>query len=300
MKSKLSILLFSCFIIIFQSATAQSTSVPMQYYDRVQYTRDKASDLYQKKNPTPEDIAKCIEMLRGAIRLLDSVPVAELAEGNIYLKGRRHDTYMDMASAYAVGGQKDSAFVWLGRMRDEGDGSFMLPYLEKDSSFMSLRGDPRFTAFTDNYKRQGGFYKNTAFKTPYQPNLSDAEKAAGLSLLWLEAKNNFVYFDHITADWNKTYLDYLPLVLNTKSTAEYYRVLMSFYAQLKDGHSNVVFPQALSADFYSRPPMRTEQIGGKVYVNQVFSDSLLKSGITPGLEVLKIDSVPVIAYAEKM
>jgi carboxyl-terminal processing protease len=299
MKNKIAAILFLASLITFQTAKAQHTSVPMQYYDRVQNTRDKASDLYQKKNPTPEDLAKCIEMLKGAIRLLDSVPVAELAEGNIYLKGRRHDTYMDMASAYAVGNQKDSAFVWLGRMRDEGDGSFMVRYLEKDSSFMNLRGDPRFTAFINNYKRQGEFYQNSAFKTPYKPNLTDAEKTAGLSLLWLEAKNNFVYFDHLTADWNQTYLDYLPLVLNTKSTAEYYRVLMRFYAQLKDGHSNVVFPQAISADFYSRPPMRTELINGKVYVNQVVSDSLFKSGITPGLEVLKIDSVPVITYAEK-
>jgi len=300
MKNKLAAFACLCVIIIIQTAGAQQTSLPMQYYDRVQKARDKASDFYQKKNPTPEDIAKSLEILKNAICLLDSIPVAELAEGNIYLKGRRHDTYMDMVSAYAVGNQKDSAFVWLKRMYNEGgSSSFMAPYLEKDSSFMNLRDDPRFTAFINNYKRQGEFYKNTAFKTPYNPNLTDAEKTAGLSLLWLEAKDNFVYFDHLSADWNKTYLDYLPLVLNTKSTAEYYRVLMTFYAQLKDGHTNVYPPQAISADFYSRPPMRTELIEGRVFVSQVFSDSLQKSGIIPGLEVIKIDSVPVIPYAEK-
>jgi C-terminal processing protease CtpA/Prc len=36
-----------------------------------------------------------------------------------------------------------------------------------------------------------------------------------------------------------------------------------------------------------------------VFVVKVFSDSLLKSGIVPGLEVTKIDGQPVIDYAEK-
>ena len=279
-------------------ANAQEVSLPMRYYDTVQHTRDKASDLWGKKNPTQQDISKGISLLKGTIRLLDSLPVSELAEGNIYLKGRRHDVYGDLAGAYATAGQKDSAFMWLYRMYGEGSYSDMVSYLESDSSFMNLRGDPRFTAFTGMMRRTGDLYKNTAFKTPYKPNLTDAEKAAGLSLLWMEARGNFVYFDHLSVDWNKTYLDYMPLVLNTKSTADYYRVLMRFYAQLNDGHTNVYPPKEISADFYSRPPLRTELIEGRVFVTQVFSDSLLKSGIRPGLEILKIDSEPVISYAE--
>ncbi len=35
------------------------------------------------------------------------------------------------------------------------------------------------------------------------------------------------------------------------------------------------------------------------FVSQVFSDSLYKTGIVPGLELLKIDNEPVIEYAEK-
>ena len=299
MKSQVFVILLLSFIIITQTVSAQETSLPMQYYDRVQSARDKASDLYQIKDPSPADIAKCIEILKNTIRLLDSVPVEELAEGNIYLKGRRHDTYMDMVSAYSVGNQKDSAFVWLDRMFNEGSYSFMVSYLDKDSSFMNVRSDPRYTAIINKLKRQGDLYNNLAFKTPYKPDLSEEEKVSGLSLLWMEARNNFVYFDHLTADWNKTYIDYLPLVKNTKSTAEYYKVLMRFYAQLKDGHTNVYPPKEISADFYSRPPMRTELIEGRVFVTQVFSDSLLKAGIIPGLEVIKIDSAPVIDYAEK-
>jgi C-terminal processing protease CtpA/Prc len=45
--------------------------------------------------------------------------------------------------------------------------------------------------------------------------------------------------------------------------------------------------------------MHTELIEGRVFVIEVFSDSLKKAGVMPGLEILKIDSVPVIAYADK-
>ncbi|MBS1504240.1 MAG: hypothetical protein JST32_19380, partial [Bacteroidetes bacterium] len=296
MKNKILPLLAGCFLLA--SLTARSQEA-MKYYDRIQNTRDKASDLWGKKNPTPEEARQSLRMLRGAISLLDSVPVAELANGNIYLKARRHDLYMDVASAYAVQNKKDSAIYWLYQMFDQGSYSGMVSYLEKDSSFMNLRGDPRFTAFTGLMRRTGDLYKGAAFKTAYKENLSDAEKTAGLSLLWMQARNNFVYFDHLKDDWNKTYVDYIPLVLNTKSTAEYYKVLMRFYAQLHDGHTNVYPPKELQPDFYSRPPMRTELVDGRVFVSQVFSDSLMKTGIVPGLEVISIDSEPVVSYAEK-
>ena len=40
-------------------------------------------------------------------------------------------------------------------------------------------------------------------------------------------------------------------------------------------------------------------VEGRVFVSLVFSDSLYKSGIVPGLEVIKIDGQQVISYAEK-
>ena len=206
---------------------------------------------------------------------------------------------MDMANAYAVENKKDSAFYWLNKMYDEGSYSGMISFLQKDSTFSNLWGDPRFNAFALKMKNTGNLYQGTAFKTAYKEKLSEAEKAEGLSLLWMQARANFVYFDHLKTDWNKTYMDYMPLVLNTKSTAEYYRVLMQFYAQLHDGHTNVYPPKELQPDFYSRPPISTEVVEGRVFVSQVFSDSLMKAGIVPGLEVISIDSEPVISYAEK-
>ena len=106
-------LLLISFFIISKSALSQNTSAPMQYYDRLQNIRDKASDLWGKQHPTTAEIIQGITMLNNGVKLLDSIPVMDLADGNIYLKGRRHDVYMDIASAYAVKNQKDSAFAYL-------------------------------------------------------------------------------------------------------------------------------------------------------------------------------------------
>lgn len=299
MFNKSAIVLCLCFTFIGQVLTAQERSQSMQYYDKAQKNRDIADDLYEKKNATPADIDKGLEILKGTIRFLDSIPVVEAGEGNIYLKARKHDVYMDMARAYSVANKKDEAFDALDKMYGQATYSSIVSYLDQDSTFMNIRSDARYPAFINKIKRSGDLYKNTALKTPYKPNITDEEKVAGLSLLWMQARNNFVYFDHLTSDWNKTYLDYLTLVKNTKSTAGYYKVLMSFYAQLHDGHTNVYPPKEIQNDFYSRPPMRAELIEGRVFVADVFSDSLAKTGITPGLEILKIDSEPVMSYAEK-
>lgn len=46
-------------------------------------------------------------------------------------------------------------------------------------------------------------------KTPYGP-LSEAQRIAGLSLFWSEARYNFANFDHVPGlDWNRAYLEFL-------------------------------------------------------------------------------------------
>jgi C-terminal processing protease CtpA/Prc len=227
------------------------------------------------------------------------VPIKELAAGNAYLYYRRSDANRDLASGYVLLGQKDSALNALDRMYANGTTSGVAGFLENEPTLDAIRKEPRYLAIIKKLNKEGALWKNTALKTPYKANLSDAEKVAGLSLLWSQARYNFVNFDHADIDWNQTYLDYIPKVQNTRSTAEYYKVLINFYAQLKDGHTNVYVPDSLSAEFYSRPPFRTELIEGRVFVSLVFSDSLYKAGIVPGLEVLKIDGEPVISYAEK-
>src|ERR1044072_892226 len=108
--------------------------------------------------------------------------------------------------------------------------------------------------------RKTGLWNSQSLKTPYRENISDDEKIAGLSELWSEVKYNFANFDLVPElDWDYLYLSYLPKVRQTKSTLEYYRLLVELCALLKDGHTNVYPPEALTNELDARPPLRTDR-----------------------------------------
>lgn len=286
------------FLLTCLSAWSQSESPAMQAYDKAQDARSQARDLWGKDHPTKADLDQGIIILNNALHYLDSIPIKELAQTNIYLKGRKHDVYFDLISAYTLNHQYNNALSALESMSNEGSFAF-ISMLKKDSVYSPIRKDERFTAIVNKLENRAALWNGTAFKTPLKPDLSETEKIAGLTVLWAQAKYNFVYFDHLDIDWNQLYLDYLPKVKATKSTYEYYKLLQTFYAQLKDGHSNVYLPADLNKAFNVRPPIKTEMIEGKVFITDVYSDSLKNEGIMPGLEIVQIDNTPVIDYAEK-
>jgi C-terminal processing protease CtpA/Prc len=136
--------------------------------------------------------------------------------------------------------------------------------------------------------------------TPFQENLSDEMKIAGLGRFWMEVKINFPHFAEISdLDWDKTYIDFIPKVRATTSTYEYYRVLQQMCALLKDGHSDVFLPKELAERMEADLPLRTELIEDRVFVTRVDSKKLEADGVTKGLEILKIDGTPVHEYAAK-
>ncbi|MFV0387165.1 MAG: S41 family peptidase [Pyrinomonadaceae bacterium] len=144
------------------------------------------------------------------------------------------------------------------------------------------------------------FWESPALKTLYKPNISDAEKIAGLSKFWSEVKYNFVNFHLVQdLDWDKTYLEFIPKVLATNSTLEYYKVLMELCAKLGDAHTNIYLPNELSNEFYARPLVRSRLIEGKVLIIGVYDESIKQNGIAEGQEILEIDGMPVKRYAEK-
>ena len=265
--------------------------------DTAQSWRSDARDLWLKKNPTKQELDQSIKIYKKLILFLDSVPIKQLGEGSLNLKLRKPDIDFDLACAYAKAHRFDEALTSLDVYFNEGS-SFVLPFLAKDTLFAEMRADPRFISMMDKFKARLSLYYNTAIVTKFQSDLPQSEKIAGLSLLWMKAKTNFVYFDHLIADWNQTYMDFIPQVIATKSTLEYYRVLQKFYAQLHDGHSNVYVPKDLAKEVNSRPPINTRLIEGKVFITGVYNDSLQKAGIIPGLEILKVDNVPVKEYAD--
>ncbi len=268
-----------------------------QIADSIQKIRSEAEMLWEKKLPTEAELKGSINMLEETLPYLNSPQLRALAQGNYYLSYRKSDVTFDLTNAYARNGQYQQALnSW--RASYEYGNSFY-EFINKDATLIGFRQFPGYSELYQKFKLRNSLWKNLALQTPFQNELSEDEKIAGLSLLWSQAKYNFVYLDRLTVDWNQTYFDFLPKVRAAKTTVDYYKILQKFYAQLHDGHSNVYPPKELAKDFYSRPSIRTELIEGRVFITVVNSDSLRRAGIIPGLEILKINGEPVIAYAEK-
>jgi carboxyl-terminal processing protease len=139
-----------------------------------------------------------------------------------------------------------------------------------------------------------------AWGVPFQENLSEDAKIAGLSRLWMEVKINFPHFAEISdVDWDKVYVDFIPKIRATTSTYEYYRVLQQMCALLKDGHSDVFLPKELTESMEADLPLRIDLIENRVFVTRVNSKELETAGVIAGLEILKINSMPVHEYVEK-
>jgi len=139
-----------------------------------------------------------------------------------------------------------------------------------------------------------------AWGVPFQENLSEDAKVAGLSRFWMQVKINFPNFAAVPdLDWDKTYVDFIPQVRATASTYEYYKTLQRMCALLKDGHTDVFLPKELAERMEADLPLRIDKIEDRVFVTRVDSPSLAADGIAPGLEILEIDGVPVHDYAAK-
>jgi len=85
------------------------------------------------------------------------------------------------------------------------------------------------------------------------PNtLSNSEKIYGLSKFWQEVNYNFVYLDKIDRKkWEQDYIDLIAKVQKSENDYEYFRLLQKFCATLKDGHTNVHFPDTINQNLYN-------------------------------------------------
>jgi carboxyl-terminal processing protease len=204
------------------------------------------------------------------------------------------------ACAAALAGRRDQAFALLERA--VGGGYRSRSPLANDPDLVSLLEDPRWpTLVADLAHRQAEDTRITggaSLATPFRPDLPPDEKLAGLALVWAEARTNFANFDLVpTLDWDAAYLATIPRVLATTSTLDFYRELRAFYARLGDGHTLVHYPRALWTTTSARPPLVTRKLGDRVAILAVHDEALVARGVTPGLELLAIDGVPVAEWA---
>jgi C-terminal processing protease CtpA/Prc len=279
------------------SLHAQEPSA-MDYYEQVQASRVRAESLIDAGHPDSSRLKQAETILDQALATLAQPHVTALAEGNVYLQGRRYDTLRDLAGVYALQGRKAEALDALEAMQAEAWIPAVAPLLRKDPAFASLRAEPRFRHLLATLDASDRLWHARALAVPYTPQLSEAERIAGLSLFWSEVKYNFAHFDHVPdLDWDKTYLDFLPQVIAARDTRAYYEVLMRLAPLLRDGHTNIYPPEALEGHFYARPPLRTGLVEGRVLVRAVYSPSLERRGVHVGDEVLAIDGIEVHRYA---
>lgn len=146
------------------------------------------------------------------------------------------------------------------------------------------------------------FYANRWEKLQYgafpeENELTAEDRIAGLSKCWAEAKYNFANFDLVpTLNWDSVYRAYIPKVVATQTSLEYYNVLRSFYQHLRDGHTAISMPQSFYQSMDGTLPLELRWIEGKVVVTKNTSALKEDAAIRPGMEVVSFEGVPVLEY----
>lgn len=227
---------------------------------------------------------------------------ASLYQQAIEHGAREANIYYNAACSFALAGDAENALKYIELAIRNGYAN--AAHLQKDTDLQMLHADDRWPRVVKNCEARAEAEKmhwnSPSMEIPYKAELTHTEKVAGLSKLWSEAKYNFVNFELVpTLDWDGVYLEYLGRMEETKSTADYYRLLMEMVARLQDGHSNVYPPKELFNDFYARPAFRTRLIEDKVLVTEVFDEQLKKQGIREGIELIRVNQLPVKTYAEE-
>jgi len=291
-------------LLLLRIATAQA-QVPLTaeaVYDYLQGERARMlATVGRGDHPPLDSLRKGIGILQKAYGYSQRPEVTALAQTSRPLYARQSDILFDLAQLQGTAGQPAAAAASLRPLLVPAFAGTYIKEVLKEPSLAAARQDPTLQSLLAQAQAVDNVFNSKALSTPYQPNLSAAEKVAGLSRMWEAAKYNFAYFDHLPGfDWDKLYLDYLPKVLATPSTLAYFRLLQTFYAQLHDGHTSVWTNKGPLADsVYSGPPLRAHLVEGRVLLRDVRYDSLRRTGLTPGLEIVQIDGEPAVAYANR-
>lgn len=135
------------------------------------------------------------------------------------------------------------------------------------------------------------------------PNtLSKSDKVYSLSKFWQEVNYNFVYLEQVDRQkWDNDYKRLLTEVQETPNDFEYYRLLQKFCASLKDGHTNVYFPDTIQKNLYNTNfgPYRLfmTHIDGKAIVTR--TNLSKKDEIPAGTEVIRVNGRDTRQYLEQ-
>lgn len=272
----------------FSSLLAASLSGAVWAQDQTKPDQQHINALYQQSNV--------------ALQEKRYAEAAEKFSRVFSLDSEINDAAYNAACAFALMGEADQAFVWLDKAMHAG--YLNVEHTKKDVDLTSLHNDSRWAAFiskmSEKRKYEARLWDSDVWATPYQEQLSEDERIAGLSKFWSEVKYNFVYTKTLRdLDWDAVYLQYLPKVKAAKSAAAYYRVLMEMCALLKDAHTNVYPPQVLYDTVLAKPDFSTEFVENRVIINRVHDEKLQQQGVVRGDEITHVNHIPVLTYMQQ-
>lgn len=126
--------------------------------------------------------------------------------------------------------------------------------------------------------------------------ISTEERVYGLSKFWQEVNYNFAFFENVPElDFDALYQSYIPKVIAVKNDYEYYRLLQQFCARLKDGHTNVRFPEYINKAL-CYPRIKIGRFKDKIHIVNVGAS--YKKEIPRGSEIVKVNGIDVLDYLD--
>jgi carboxyl-terminal processing protease len=275
-------------------AVGQVKTDSMAVYDEVQQRRTEAERLWRQKDD------RGIGILKQLLQELETPLDRDLAQGNPYLFSRTANIHYDLAVAYATRGNLDAALSELEEVLASGGSGAYKEGIEKEAAFGPLRSLPRYADLMQSFAAESRLWSDGVFATGFKSSLSTEEKIAGLSRFWAEVKFAFPFFTRrADLDWDRLYESFIPKVLSAQTTLEYYQDLQRFCALLRDGHTNVYYPNELLEAEYVRPPIRSALVEGKVILVEISSATVRRRGLKLGDEIVEIDGSPVATYARE-
>ena len=94
------------------------------------------------------------------------------------------------------------------------------------------------------------------------------DRIADLSILWKQASMIFPYFEKGDLDWDETYREFLPKVMEAEDERAFHLLLAEFMNRLGDGHTDYLFPKAM-LDQNGYLPFSLRYIGGRYYLQGI-------------------------------
>ena len=284
----------------FLNTTGQEIDSYQEYLKFKEINSKKVFELQEKENQTETDRFSIIKYCDESSRILEDL-LDNHSDHRSDIIHSLIDNYTYCMRKYPDRTDTSMILQYFDKAKRVGLCDYSYNYyvleLKRDKVFQLIKNDPCVIKVLQRYECEKNFWNNNNFKTEFKPNISGNDKIAGLSKFWSEAKFNFAYFDQVPyLNWDSLYIAYIPKVLSTNSTKSYYDTLKTFCAKLNDSHTYVYYPNDLNI---GRPPIRCKMIENRVFISEVLNDSLLKIGLNRGLEVLKINTIPVIDYANK-